>query len=277
MYSSKTPQVISENIFNHSSWQRVFVWPLLTLSLLFLLVYSSGLDQSVAAALYQLQGNHWLLKDHWFTETLLHQGVRQLNQVVVLLVLCYWLTQTFRGKHSAKIRALGVLLLSLLLCFASIALLKRMIPMECPWDLQAFGGTQPFIGLFSTRPPTMTPNQCFPAGHASIGYGWLGIYFFLRVMSPKQAATGLYCSICLGLLLGFGQQLRGAHFLSHDVATATICWAIAGLSFRYFYHPDLLLSQSLRNTNYLNPLIIPKSQAATAAGNQLSSKESPDV
>jgi membrane-associated PAP2 superfamily phosphatase len=28
-------------------------------------------------------------------------------------------------------------------------------------------------------------------------------------------------------VFGIGQQLRGAHFLSHDVATALICWLLS--------------------------------------------------
>ncbi|MNV84902.1 hypothetical protein D3C71_1788110 [compost metagenome] len=31
----------------------------------------------------------------------------------------------------------------------------------------------------------------------------------------------------MGLLFGFAQQLRGAHFLSHDVWTLAISWFVA--------------------------------------------------
>lgn len=31
----------------------------------------------------------------------------------------------------------------------------------------------------------------------------------------------------LGLTFGITQQLRGAHFLSHDLWSAALCWAIA--------------------------------------------------
>ncbi len=30
-------------------------------------------------------------------------------------------------------------------------------------------------------------------------------------------------------LFGFAQQMRGAHFLSHDVATLAVCWTVAVL------------------------------------------------
>jgi membrane-associated PAP2 superfamily phosphatase len=38
-------------------------------------------------------------------------------------------------------------------------------------------------------------------------------------------------------VFGIDQQLRGAHFLSHDLFTAMICWAVAlGLS-RWMLRP----------------------------------------
>ncbi|RVU37030.1 phosphatase PAP2 family protein [Rheinheimera riviphila] len=216
-------------------WQTTVFVPLALLSLAFVLAYGAGVDQVLASWFYQLQGGQWQLKQYWLTETLLHQAVRQLNQLVVLSLLLYWLSQAIAGKRSIAQRALGLLLFNLVLCFTSIAVLKKLIPMECPWDLQQFGGTHPFIGLFSPRPASMAANQCFPAGHASIGYSWLASYYFLLVVRPSLAKTGLWCCISLGLLLGFTQQLRGAHFISHDIATAAICWLIASLNVRWFY------------------------------------------
>ncbi len=213
-------------------WRLTMIWPLVLLSLLFLWVYASEFDQRLATWLFQLQGGQWLLKEHWLTETLLHQAVRQLNQLVVLILLVYWLGHFIFGTRSKHQQALGLLLLSLACSYISIALLKKFIPMECPWDLQQFGGNQPFIGLFSTRPAALAPNQCFPAGHASIGYSWLASYYFLLLVRPSLAKAGLWCSIGLGLLLGFTQQLRGAHFISHDIATAAICWLIASFNFQ---------------------------------------------
>jgi membrane-associated PAP2 superfamily phosphatase len=220
---------------SNNHWRNTVTLPLILLSLFFLLVYSSGFDQLLASWFYLLQGGQWQLSEHWLTETLLHQAVRQLNQLVVLILLGYWFGFFIAGRRSGHHRALGVLLLSLALSFSTIALLKKLIPMECPWDLQQFGGPQPFIGLFSERPASMAPNQCFPAGHASIGYSWLAIYYFLLVVRPSMARLGLACSISLGLLLGFAQQLRGAHFISHDIATAAICWLITSFNFRCFY------------------------------------------
>jgi len=120
-------------------------------------------------------------------------------------------------------------LLSLTFSLAGVALLKQLIPMDCPWDLQAFGGTQPFTGLFSAWPAGREANACFPAGHASIGFAWLGLYFFCLQLYPRLALPALLFTALLGVSLGLVQQLRGAHFLSHDIASAAWCWSMACL------------------------------------------------
>lgn len=226
---------ISNKHLHQRQWRQNLVWPLFTLSFLFGLAVTSGFDQWLASWFYQLQGDQWRLQSYWLTETVLHQGIRQLNQWVVAFLLCLWLAQFVTGRRTSSHRALGMLLLSLILSFSCVALLKKYIPMECPWDLQQFGGDKTFIGLLSTRPATMAPSQCFPAGHASIGYGWMALYYFCLVVCPAKSRLALSASIGLGLLLGFTQQLRGAHFISHDIATAAICWLLASLTFRWFY------------------------------------------
>jgi membrane-associated PAP2 superfamily phosphatase len=202
--------------------------PLCLALLLFMLTYGTGLDFSLASWLYQLEGNHWFLQHHWLTETLLHQYARQLNEILLLTLITLWVWRwIIRKDRSPQQTALGVLVLSLLVSFATVALLKHQLPMECPWDLYPFGGQYAFWGLFDHRPATMTPHQCFPAGHSSIGFAWLALYYYWREVKPQQKQRGLWIGLSLGLVLGLVQQLRGAHFISHDIATAAICWLVS--------------------------------------------------
>lgn len=196
--------------------------------LLFTLAYGAQLDFALASLLYNAQGGSWFLHHYWLTETLLHNHVRTLNETVLVGLVGYWVWQRVVVKNrSHKQRALGFLLLSLLLSFATVAVLKHLLPMECPWDLQQFGGNSAFWGLFDVRPASLATNQCFPAGHSSIGFAWLALYYYWRELKPQHAQRGLFIGLSLGLLLGFIQQLRGAHFISHDIATAGICWLVS--------------------------------------------------
>jgi membrane-associated PAP2 superfamily phosphatase len=44
-----------------------------------------------------------------------------------------------------------------------------------------------------------------------------------------MARLWLACAVAAGLLLGLVQQWRGAHFMSHTVWSAAVCWAVAAL------------------------------------------------
>ena len=228
---------------------RYLVAPLSFAIALFSLAYGVGFDFSLASALYQIQGDSWLLQHHWLTEQVLHRHVRTLNEIVVLSMLGYWLWRRFVFKDkSKKQQALALLLLSLLLSFATVAVIKRLVPMECPWDLNQFGGHSAFWGLFAIRPDNLKATQCFPAGHASIGFAWLALFYYWCEMKPQQAWFGLAIGGGTGLLLGVVQQLRGAHFISHDIATAAICWLIATLLYARFKAKTLPTEQPQTET-----------------------------
>jgi len=99
--------------------------------------------------------------------------------------------------------------------------------MDCPWDLLRYGGGKVYYGLFTRRPPGMGSAGCFPAGHASAGYAWVALYFFFLHARPRLRWWGLATGLLAGLVFGIAQQLRGAHFLSHDVWALMVCWLVA--------------------------------------------------
>jgi membrane-associated PAP2 superfamily phosphatase len=54
----------------------------------------------------------------------------------------------------------------------------------------------------------------------------MGGYFVLRRVSPRVAAVWLGAAVAAGLVLGVSQQLRGAHYMSHTLWTAWVCWTV---------------------------------------------------
>jgi len=44
----------------------------------------------------------------------------------------------------------------------------------------------------------------------------------------------LLFGMALGLIYGIAQQLRGAHFLSHDLSTLAVCWFVPMLIYPIF-------------------------------------------
>ncbi len=57
----------------------------------------------------------------------------------------------------------------------------------------------------------------------------LGLSFTLQLdgLSLLFALLILGIGLLAGTVFGVAQQLRGAHFLSHDVASLIVCWAVA--------------------------------------------------
>lgn len=221
---------------------RFMVWPLVALISMFLLLDLTGLDLTIAHFWYQLEGAQWALKENFWTSSVFHSGARTLNQLVIGALLLVWLSRAVRYRFGQRAepaqqfsqRMLGLLVLSLLLSIGLISLLKKLVPMDCPWDLQLFGGMQPLISLWQHRPASMPNTQCFPAGHASSGYAWLALYFYFLYTRPWLRKVGLAFGIVAGASLGLVQQLRGAHFFSHDIVTALICYVVPAFIFARF-------------------------------------------
>ncbi|HDS1220095.1 phosphatase PAP2 family protein [Stenotrophomonas sp. TWI169] len=213
--------------------------PLLIVLPLFAVFMEGGADQWLADHLFRLEGGRWALQDAWFTRSLVHRGGKWFSTAAALVVILLSFHHWRRGRDRTLRWALLYVVIALALGTGGVSLLKSLVPMDCPWDLLRYGGHQPYIGLFSHRPADMPMTACFPAGHASAGYAWLSLYFFALLWRPAWRWTGLALGLGSGLLFGISQQLRGAHFLSHDLATALLCWLLSlGLYVLVRHHLD---------------------------------------
>lgn len=204
-------------------------WPLLGMGLLIAAWTMTDADFWLADRLYAWQGGKWALKKAFLTEDVIHIAGRDLSALAWLGFLIWFVVARFRAGMSNYRRPLGYLLLATLAGALLVSWVKSWSNIDCPWDLFRYGGERPYIGFFSLRPIGLERGACFPAGHASGGYAWLALYFFLLVVRPSLRWWGLATGLTMGMIFGFSQQLRGAHFLSHDLWTATICWTVATL------------------------------------------------
>ncbi|HEY6125022.1 MAG TPA: phosphatase PAP2 family protein, partial [Steroidobacteraceae bacterium] len=80
--------------------------------------------------------------------------------------------------------------------------------------------------------------QCFPGAHASSGYALFAFYFVFRDRSRRVARWLLAAAIAVGVAFSIGQEARGAHFLSHDLASAAIVWFVQLALYRRILKPD---------------------------------------
>jgi len=215
--------------------QHHLLLPWLSLLIASMLLMAGGGDQWLADQLYRWQGGSWVLKDNGWTQQLIHQGGKNSSVLCALLLIAALLRTYFDKRWRELRRPLLYVFLTLGLSTGWVALLKFVTNMDCPWHLQRYGGTHEFIGLLTARPADYGAVACFPSGHASAGYGWIGLYFFALHVAPQWRKHVLWLVLAVGALFGIAQQLRGAHFLSHDLWTLCLSWTVAVLLYRLMF------------------------------------------
>lgn len=185
------------------------------------------------------------LQSDWFLENIMHQGLKLLMVAISLMMLALWLMglkiftnatiylTEILGLSKLKVACLQTyhrqflwVFLAMLITTSTISILKHLSEHACPWDLLLYGGKQPLIPLFGSLPVGAVAGHCFPGGHASGGFALMAFYFGFRDTASKVAKIGLWAGILFGLAMGWGQMMRGAHFMSHNLWTAWIIWML---------------------------------------------------
>lgn len=204
---------------------RIFLGTLLSLALL-LAWDHSGLD---------LWAAHWFgssagfpLEDHWFWRGTLHDDIRWLPWVVEFALLAA-VARPFGAMRQLAVERRAQLALTTLVSLLVVSTLKLHSLTSCPWELQEFGGTVAYVSHWAWGVRDGGSGGCFPAGHASAGFAFLGGFFAFRHALPRTARRWLTGALLAGLALGLAQQVRGAHYMSHTLWTAWLCWASAAL------------------------------------------------
>ncbi|QLR42442.1 phosphatase PAP2 family protein [Enterobacter sp. RHBSTW-00994] len=105
-----------------------------------------------------------------------------------------------------------------------VGVLKSISHHSCPWDLVEYGGKAISYPLFGAIPADSGPGRCFPGGHSSSGFMVMGLFFAFWRERPRLAWFFVALGIFLGLAMGFGQVMRGAHFFSHNLWAGWWVW-----------------------------------------------------
>jgi membrane-associated PAP2 superfamily phosphatase len=209
-------------------WRRLVWWPGIVFVLAFALVEIGQFDRTLARALFYSPESGWLGAGagNWWARDVIHQSGRWLPRGIAALAAAGWLV-SFRVAALGKWRReLLYVFCGMALVIGSVGILKELTNVDCPWDLVDFGGANPYVPLFADRPNALKHAACFPAAHSSSGFALMAIYFALLGRAPRAARGALYAAIAVGLVFAFGQEARGAHFLSHDLTSAALAWLI---------------------------------------------------
>lgn len=203
---------------------RIFFWTVCSFLLLLLWDYS-GLDLATAQWFGSASG--FKLESHWLWRGVLHDDIRLAPWGVqgVLLLAVAWPFGAFERLEFARRLQLALTTLLALLVVSAIKLHSHT---SCPWDLQAFGGVATYVSHWAWGLRDGGTGGCFPAGHASAGFAFIGGFFAFRRVLPATAWRCLAGAMLAGFVFGLAQQVRGAHYMSHTLWTAWLCWTVAG-------------------------------------------------
>jgi membrane-associated PAP2 superfamily phosphatase len=209
-------------------WWRHARWPLWAFVAAALLFAMTHIGVTIAStAFFDATGNQWRGAGNWWIDDVVHTGGRWAVRLVAVLAFALWVATFLERSLRGLRRPAGYLAVAIVATVGSVGLLKTLTNVDCPWDLQAFGGSFPYVNLFATRPVDLRHAQCFPAAHASSGYSLMALYFVAYERSRKRAIAGLAAGVLLGLVFGIAQQARGAHFASHDLWSAFLAWIMS--------------------------------------------------
>lgn len=181
-------------------------------------------DLQLADRAFDRQARVFPLRHAWVTEVFNHVILKRffiaLAVAVVMAVL--WDLRSPRAWSWLRRFQLRVIALSAVLVPTAIGLLKQLSDSHCPWDLERYGGTAPYVRLFELWPVGVQAGHCMPAGHASSALWLMSLAVLALPWRPMRAAGLLAATLMLGIGVGWLQQLRGAHFLTHTLWSAWI-------------------------------------------------------
>ena len=186
-----------------------------------IVVYYFHVDFMLADWIYQ--HTQWFYKKSFIANDLLHKIPKMCLMAVYLYLLIKLVAKFRESGRSQAVFDMSMMLLAIILSVSVVTLLKRFLEVDCPWDLLAYGGDKPFFPLFNYNPAYLPSANCFPASHASVGFSWIAVYFYLSVNNHPLKYKALFAALVMGGLFGVTQQLRGAHFISHDLTSLLIC------------------------------------------------------
>lgn len=208
----------------------LIVTPLALLSI----ALNTDWDLLLADLAFDFSRKTFPMRHAWSAEVFNHVILKRLFTAVALgfLVAVAWDLASPRPWSWLRRFQLRVIALAAIAIPAVISFAKLQSDSHCPWDLTRYGGTEPYVRLFESMPAGVAAGHCMPAGHASGALWMISLAILFVPYRLVYAAGALVFFLLLGFGVGWMQQLRGAHFLSHTlwsmwIALATLVAIVA--------------------------------------------------
>jgi membrane-associated PAP2 superfamily phosphatase len=182
------------------------------------------LDRSLIAPYYDAGAHAFPLRDDLFLQNVMHSGMKLVVTGIAFAAFGGFLMTFVLPQWVQHRRRLLWLFAGMAGSTLLVATLKQGSALHCPWDLAEYGGYAPFHGLLERLPAGIAAGRCFPGGHSSGGFALMSFYFAWRDTHSGAARVFLAIGLMAGMVMGWSQMMRGAHFLSHNVWSAWVVW-----------------------------------------------------
>ena len=189
----------------------------------------TNLDLALADYYFDAQSKSFPWDNTWFGKKFMHGYVKAALTWTGYLIICTALIDfvfhlpILSSLQRAKLR---VLALSAALEPLLVITLKERSNMHCPWGVDLYGGSNPYLRLLDAVPDGWQAGHCLPAGHASTAMWLCALAVLWLPSNPKRALMGFVGGISVGMILGWVQQMRGQHFLTHTLWTVWLASAL---------------------------------------------------
>jgi membrane-associated PAP2 superfamily phosphatase len=217
---------------------RILLWLCAAALAIFWLGRYTDVDLTLADRVFDPGAGGFPWRHAWLADTFSHGILKLVLTAAGLLTVVAAAVDLVRprraGGHRLRLR---IVALSAILVPLVTSMLKRASDSHCPWDLERYGGAQPYVRLFDALPHGALPGHCLPGGHASAALWLLSVAVFWLPHAPRKALAVAAAAATFGFAVGGMQQLRGAHFLTHTlwsvwVAALLVLVVSAGLQAR---------------------------------------------
>jgi len=229
-------------------------------------MHASGWDLAVARSVFDDGAGRFPWREVVWLEVIGHHLLKFVPVAVALIALGLALGTHAVPRWRPLRGAAWALAAALALGPAAVTQLKTMTAAHCPWDLREFGGYASFAADYAGSwwaPSRAEAGRCLPSGHAGAGFCLLALYFFgWSAGRSSWRWGGLVAGVVAGVSFGLIRVVQGAHFPSHVMWSAVVCWMAAAL----VYLPVLVSAAGGRRVTRSGGRGRPPTPRRTAAG-----------
>lgn len=205
------------------------LWPSIFIGCcVFLWFEYTNIDLQIQDLFYNFQTRLWLIdaKDP-LLRLIFYSGPKGLIWIIGVVAIAVAIFYKRLPKCRFARRDIIILAATLATAPALVALGKATTNTFTPVQILRYGGEMPYVKVIESYPPSLhleKRGRGFPAGHASGGFALMALAGLAS--TRRGRAVGIGIGLIFGTAMATYQMFKGAHYLSHTLVTAFICWAV---------------------------------------------------